>query len=101
MRRHVLCRGDDPEGDIIAMRLVMRDSDGNDVFAEMPVPDLDMQEVDTAEDGTYTGRLTAAFPSDFNAGSIVSVDVQVVDRSGLSGPVVSEASPGAIAGQVM
>jgi hypothetical protein len=91
--------GTDPEGDIVSLRLIMKDSDGNDVFADMPVPDLDMQEVDAEEDGFYTGRLTATFPADFNAGSVAAVDVRIVDRAGLSSDVfvAQPAAPGPIA----
>jgi hypothetical protein len=91
--------GMDPESDVNMLRVVFRNAEGVDVFGEDPIPALAL-ETENGAMGTFTGAFTGYLPAGFAGGSIATVDVSVMDRSGLESAVsagLTVSAPTAIA----
>lgn len=80
--------GTDPDGDVFEFRLIMRDAEGNDLFADNPLVILPFQEVDLdAEAGTFVGRGTYGLGDDPTFTAVTSFSLSVRDRAGLESEV--------------
>jgi hypothetical protein len=91
--------GEDPEEDITLVEIVVRDADGNDLFADNSVPALPLDTVTFARNGrAYTASITAVFPNGFAAGQVADITATVIDRAGLRSEtrVASSTAPSAI-----
>jgi hypothetical protein len=82
----VAVAGTDAENDVSMLRIVFRDANGDDLFAEEPIPALPL-ETTLGEDGGFSGEFTGFLQPGFAGGSIASVDVSVMDRAGLESAV--------------
>ena len=83
----VAVSGTDTEGDVVGLNIVVRDAGGVDLFAENPIPTVDLV-AEIAEDGSFTGEFLGQFPQGFSGASIATVDVAVVDRAGLTSNII-------------